>query len=151
MSTPEAINYIHMILNLYNQLNKFVAFRNAMKLSMHGRGLCNEARHERNQSNKVTFITEAQASSCYSCTAVKTTLSVKLTFYGDDIRWVWHTHIEAIKEVLAWAMNKHFRFSNNIVLLKTVVLLSYQSIKLTQEKMRVSTTPAKHQFNLVSL
>ena len=23
---PEAINYIHVILNLYNQLNKFVAF-----------------------------------------------------------------------------------------------------------------------------
>ena len=26
--TPEAINYIHMIFNLYNQPNKFVAFRN---------------------------------------------------------------------------------------------------------------------------
>ena len=33
-----------LISNLYNQLNKFVAFRNAMKLSMHRRGLCNEAR-----------------------------------------------------------------------------------------------------------
>ena len=52
-STPEAINYIHMILNLYNQLNKFVVVRNIMKLSMNGRGLCNEARHDRNQSNKV--------------------------------------------------------------------------------------------------
>ena len=49
---PEAINYIHVILNLYNQRNKFVAFRNVMKLSTHGCGLCNEARHDRNQSNK---------------------------------------------------------------------------------------------------
>ena len=30
-------------------------------------------------------------------------------------------HIEAIKEVLAQAMNKYFQFSNNIMLLKTVV------------------------------
>ena len=30
VSTPEAINYIHDIFNLYNQLNKFVAFRNVM-------------------------------------------------------------------------------------------------------------------------
>ena len=29
-------------------------------------------------------------------------------------------HIEVIKEVLAWAMNKYFQFSNNIVLLKTI-------------------------------
>ena len=49
---PEAINYIHVILNLYNQLNKFVAFRNVTKLSMHGRGLCNKAHRNRNQSNK---------------------------------------------------------------------------------------------------
>ena len=34
--TPEAINYIHMIFNLYNQPNKFIAFRNVTKLSMHG-------------------------------------------------------------------------------------------------------------------
>ena len=46
---PEAMNYIHMISNLYNQLNKFVAFRNVMKLSMHGRGLCNETCCDRNQ------------------------------------------------------------------------------------------------------
>ena len=52
MSAPEVINYIHVILNLYNQLNKFVAFRNVTKLSIHGRGLCNEARRDRNQSNK---------------------------------------------------------------------------------------------------
>ena len=26
---------------------------------------------------------------------------------------MWCTHIEAIKEVLAWAMNKHFQFTNN--------------------------------------
>ena len=37
------INYILMIFNLYNQLNKFIAFRNVTKLSMHGRGLCKEA------------------------------------------------------------------------------------------------------------
>ena len=52
VSTPKAINYIHVIFNLYNQLNKLVAFRNVMKLSIHGRGLCNEARYDRNQSNK---------------------------------------------------------------------------------------------------
>ena len=40
------------------------------------------------------------------------------------------THIDIIKEVLAWAINKHFQFSNNnVMLLKTVVPLSYQSIK----------------------
>ena len=38
--------------------------------------------------------------------------------------------IEAIKEVLARAMNKHFQFSNNIMLLKTFVPLSYHRIKL---------------------
>ena len=42
VSAPEAINYIHVTFNLYNQLNKFVAFRNITKVSMHGRGLCNE-------------------------------------------------------------------------------------------------------------
>ena len=52
VSAPEAINCIHMILNMYNQLNKFVTFKNVTKLSMHGRGLCNEARRDRNQSNK---------------------------------------------------------------------------------------------------
>ena len=52
VSAPEAVNYIHVILNLYNQLNKFVAFRNITKLPMHGCGLCNEARRNRNQSNK---------------------------------------------------------------------------------------------------
>ena len=51
VSAPEAINYIKVIFNLHNQLNKFVAFRNGMKLSMHGSGLCNETRHDRNQSN----------------------------------------------------------------------------------------------------
>ena len=48
VSAPKAINYIHVILNLYNQLNKFVAFRNVRKLSMHRRGHCNEAYHNRN-------------------------------------------------------------------------------------------------------
>ena len=28
---PEAINYIHVIFNLYKQLNKFVMFRNVTK------------------------------------------------------------------------------------------------------------------------
>ena len=31
VSAPEAINYIHVIYNLYNQLNKFVTFRNVTK------------------------------------------------------------------------------------------------------------------------
>ena len=31
VSPPQAINYIHVIFNLYNQLNKFVAFRNVTK------------------------------------------------------------------------------------------------------------------------
>ena len=52
---PEAINYIHVILNLYNQLNKFVAFRNVMKLFMNGHGLCNEARCDRNQIKVISF------------------------------------------------------------------------------------------------
>ena len=52
VSVPKAINYIYVLLNLYNQLNKFVALRNVTKLSIHGRGLCNEARRDRNQSNK---------------------------------------------------------------------------------------------------
>ena len=56
VSIPEAMNYIHMILNLYNQLNKFVAFRNVMKISMHGRGLCIEACRDRNQSIKATYV-----------------------------------------------------------------------------------------------
>ena len=30
VSAPEAINYIHVIFNLYNQLNKFVTLRNIM-------------------------------------------------------------------------------------------------------------------------
>ena len=42
VSSPEAINYIHVIFNLYNQLNKFVAFRNVTKLSMNGRVRTNE-------------------------------------------------------------------------------------------------------------
>ena len=31
VSAPKAINYIHVIFNLYNQLNKFVAVRNIKK------------------------------------------------------------------------------------------------------------------------
>ena len=38
-------------------------------------------------------------------------------------------HIEAIKEVLAWTMNKYFQFSNTMMLLETVVPLSYQRKK----------------------
>ena len=53
VSAPKTINYIF---NLYNQLNKFVAFGNVTKLSMHGRGLCNEARRDRNQSNKTMLV-----------------------------------------------------------------------------------------------
>ena len=43
VSASKAMNYIHVILNLYNQLNKFVTFRNVTKLSIYGCGLCNEA------------------------------------------------------------------------------------------------------------
>ena len=43
VSTSEGVNNIPKILNLYNQLNKFVALRNIMKLSMYGCSLCNEA------------------------------------------------------------------------------------------------------------
>ena len=39
-------------------------------------------------------------------------------------------HIEAIKEVLARSMNTYFQFSNNVVLLKTLVPLSYQRINV---------------------
>ena len=53
---PEAIIYIYVILKLYNQLNKFVAFRNIMKLSMHGCSLCNKAHCARNQSNKAMLV-----------------------------------------------------------------------------------------------
>ena len=42
---------------------------------------------------------------------------------------VMRMHTEAIKEVLGWAMNKYFQCSNNLVLLETVVALSYQRIK----------------------
>ena len=56
VSAPEAINFIHVILNLYNKLNKFVAYRNVMKLSMHGCGLCNRACRDRNQSNKAMLV-----------------------------------------------------------------------------------------------
>ena len=52
VSAPKVINYIHVMLNLYNQLNKFVAFRNVTNLSIHGCGLCNEACCDRNQGNK---------------------------------------------------------------------------------------------------
>ena len=55
---PEAINYMHMIFNLYNQLNKSVAFRNTTKRSMYGCGLCNKARCDRNQSNKAMLVPE---------------------------------------------------------------------------------------------
>ena len=56
VSAAEAINYILVILNLYNQLNKFVAFRNVTKVSMHGRGLCDEARRDRNQPYKAMLV-----------------------------------------------------------------------------------------------
>ena len=49
VSAPKVTNYIHVILNLYDQLNKFVVFKNVTKLSMHGHGLCNE-------SNKAMFV-----------------------------------------------------------------------------------------------
>ena len=54
--TPKAVNYILVILNLYNQLKKFVVFRNVAKLSMHRRGLYNEARCDRNQPYKAMLV-----------------------------------------------------------------------------------------------
>ena len=53
VSALKAINYIHM---MCNQLNEFVAFRNVTKLSIHRRGLCNEACHDRNQINKAMLV-----------------------------------------------------------------------------------------------
>ena len=53
---PKAINFIHVILTLYNQLNKFVVFRNVTMLSMYGRGLCSKAHRDRNQSNKAMLV-----------------------------------------------------------------------------------------------
>ena len=39
-------------------------------------------------------------------------------------------HIEAFKEVLAWAVVKYFWFSNDILLIKIVILLNYSRINL---------------------
>ena len=58
-SAPETLNYIHVILNLYNQFNKFVAFRSVTKLSMpamHGRGLCNEVHRDSNKAIIISAI-----------------------------------------------------------------------------------------------
>ena len=49
VSTPETINYIHMVLNLYINLIKFAVFQN-------GHGLSNEACHKRNQFNKTIVV-----------------------------------------------------------------------------------------------
>ena len=38
VSALKAINYIHMILNMYNQLNKFVMFINVMKATLYIQG-----------------------------------------------------------------------------------------------------------------
>ena len=53
VSAPEAINYIHVMLNLYNQpAEQVCCVLKRNEGSLHGRGLCNKARHDRNQSNK---------------------------------------------------------------------------------------------------
>ena len=61
----QVLNLSHLKIALMQSLNSYVhakgiganrketpAFRNVMKLSIHGYGLCNEACHDRNQSNK---------------------------------------------------------------------------------------------------
>ena len=45
---PEAINYIHMISNLYIKLSKFTTFQN---VTIYGHGFSNKACCERNQPN----------------------------------------------------------------------------------------------------
>ena len=52
------INYIHVILNQFNQLNKFVAFRNVWSFLCTGVAIvcCNEARCDRNQPNKAILV-----------------------------------------------------------------------------------------------
>ena len=49
VSIPEALNYIHVILNLYIKVSKFSMFQN---VHIHGRSFSNKAHHERNQPNK---------------------------------------------------------------------------------------------------
>ena len=87
---------------------------------MHGCDLCNEANHDRNSyvsAIKVSFTERVVLMALHE---------ERFSYEGG----CGHTHIEAIKEVLAWAMNKQiFQFSNNVMLLKTIVLLSYQRIK----------------------
>ena len=50
---PQAYKQHSRDIKPYNQLNKFVAFKNVTKLSMHGRDHCNEAHRDRNQANKL--------------------------------------------------------------------------------------------------
>ena len=56
--------------------------------------------------------------------------NIKFRYLGATIMLVHETIgiMKLPKEVLAWAMNKYFQFSNNVMLLKTFVSLSYQRI-----------------------
>ena len=52
VSTPQGYKLHSHDIEPVQPAEQFVAFRNVTKLSMYGCGLCNEARRDRNQSNK---------------------------------------------------------------------------------------------------
>ena len=56
VSAPKAINYIHMIFNLCNQLKKFVTFRNITKQFLHGYSHWYEANCDGNQPYKAMLV-----------------------------------------------------------------------------------------------
>ena len=49
--------------------------------------------------------------------------------FGYEVGYGVHI-LRCLKEVLVYAVVKYFRFSNNVILIKTVILLSYQIIML---------------------
>ena len=53
VSTPEAIHYIHVTLNLCNKLSEFATFQNVMIKS---RGLSNKVCHKRNQPSRTVQV-----------------------------------------------------------------------------------------------
>ena len=74
-------------MNLYDQLNKFVAFRNLIKLSMHWHDLCNEALCDRNQSN---------------VRAINLLVSLRWWFYN-GCTWVTRWNTSVLKMGVAYA------------------------------------------------
>ena len=56
VSAPEAIDYIHVIFNLYKQLNKFVMFINIMKQLYIWCGHCNKVCCDIKQLNKAMLV-----------------------------------------------------------------------------------------------